>query len=168
MLNVLPPFELQRSPATRAKKFCGGPSLGAAKALIASGRLAQIGDTELRLGLAGLEDRVRDAREEEQEARKVVTDHILPMLGRRTDLAPFARVDAGLITTAGSPTGSRPIESSQDQGMRSNGDFEFPNDLDLRNAVRLRLIWLGNALNEFERLDIRMAELVALLALEID
>lgn len=143
-------------------------SLGGVKALIASGRLAQVEDPGLRLGLAGLEDSVRDAVEEELSGGRVTTDHILPMLGRKTDVKPLQRVVEGFFDTPAATTGLTISEGLRDRRMPSFGDFSFPNDQELRNALRVRMIWLGNAQDEFGRLDAQLVDLIEMLSREID
>ena len=55
-------------------------SLGAIDALLASGRMAVVGDPELSRRLAGLRDRVEDAVEEQVQAHEIYFSVILPRL----------------------------------------------------------------------------------------
>ena len=56
------------------------PSLGALRTLIASGRVAEVRDAELRVALASWESLLEDIREEEVTGRDLTIDRLWPLL----------------------------------------------------------------------------------------
>jgi hypothetical protein len=114
-------------------------SLGASDALIASGKLAQVRNPELRLGLAGIRDRFSDIVEDQLVARMIHVEQQAPVL-------------RGFFV-GGNPA-TRPIPHL--------GSVEFPNTLELRNIIGAKLDWYGSARSEMtaliEHLD-RLSEL---------
>lgn len=139
------------------------PSLGAVDALIASGRLAQIENAQLRLGLAGLRDLFNDALEEELSARQIVIEQIAPLLGGRIQLD----YDIGAEFFAHRGRGLTPQERVRDLPFPSRGGVEFPTDLRVRNAIVFRLGWLTSARAEFDLMQAHLRDLSDLLAEEV-
>jgi hypothetical protein len=127
-------------------------SLGASDALIASGKLAQVRNPELRLGLAGIRDRFSDIVEDQLVARMIHVEQQAPVLRTLMDMQPFAPLSAGFFV-GGNPA-TRPIPHL--------GSVEFPNTLELRNIIGAKLDWYGSARSEMtaliEHLD-RLSEL---------
>ena len=139
------------------------PSLGAVDALIASGRLAQIENSQLRLGLAGLRDLFNDALEEELSARQIVIEQIAPLLGARMQLD----YDIGAEFFGHRGPGLTPQERVRDLPLTSHGSVEFPTDLRVRNAIVFRLGWLTSARSEFDLMQPHLRDLSEMVAEEI-
>jgi hypothetical protein len=76
-------------------------SFGALDALIASGRLAQIEDPELRLRLAGLRNRVGDAVGDELLAQSILMEQVYPAVSKVTDMSVAYRIDKGWVPSNG-------------------------------------------------------------------
>jgi hypothetical protein len=134
-----------------------GPSLdasfGAVEALIGSGRLAQIENTELRTGLGGLRDIIEDAVEDEFLARQIQTEQQIPMISDRLDIAPFIRIDAEFFAD----------NWLLDKEIPSYVYVDYPNDLEVRNVIQHRMSWLLSANSEMVHLLERLDELIAML-----
>lgn len=141
------------------------PSLGALNALISSGRLAQVENTELRLGLAGLSAAVEDALEEELYARQVAVEQLIPLISESGDwtvVTDVARAYFGLDGSAGLE-GLTPQERNRGRAIPRRSDLLVPNTPAVRNALARRTIWISAARAEFARLDAHLADLVALI-----
>lgn len=139
------------------------PSLGAVRALIASGRLAQVDNPELRLGLAGLDEAFADVLEEEIFARLIAQEQLAPLLGREIPL-DFRIGNEFFGTTR---EGLTPQERVRTLPLPSYGSVEFPSNLPIRNAIVLRLAWLTSGRAEFVQLHARLEDLVELVSSEI-
>jgi hypothetical protein len=112
-------------------------------ALIASGRLAQIQDSELRMRLAGLRDLVGDAVGDELLAQTILMEQVFPAISKDADLSVAYRIDTAfgaLEREVGQPI---PTEQTS---------VPIPASLELTNAIRNRTSWAGTALGEMKRL----------------
>ena len=116
-------------------------SFGALDALIASGRLAQIRDPDLRLTLAGLRDRVGDAVGDEILAQNILMDQVYPAVSQYADLSAVYRIDKQFGVTDLARETAHPIPTF---GLF----FELPKTPDVTNAILNRTSWLGTALGE--------------------
>jgi hypothetical protein len=143
------------------------PVLGAAEALIASGRLAQIASPDVRMGLAGLRDRLADAMEEEVTARLVSVEQLIPLLRDRTDLDQPMSTGVAYLTNA-SGAGLTPQARMIGRAMESEGDISFPNSAAIRNTLLMKYAWQSVAGSEFASLMPRLDELIELVTIEID
>lgn len=131
-----------------------GPTLnwssGALEALVASGRLAAVGDPFVRLKLAGLPGRVDDIMENQLRVVAISMTEIRPL--------SYARVDNKLDLAVaeafydGDLTVGRPL-AHQDS-------VTFPNSQDLRNWIRIRRT---NLVTVIPRMKSLRADLEALL-----
>lgn len=142
------------------------PSLGAVNALISSGRLAQIVNPDLRLGLAGLSESVNDALEEEVFARQISVEQLLPLVGENVDYGPISRIAIEFFGLSGNQ-GLTPQERSIDRPVPTEGSMLLPNSSAIRTAALRRNTWLGAARSEFEQLREHLDDLITLIALEI-
>jgi hypothetical protein len=140
-------------------------SLGAVDALISSGRLAQVENTELRLGLAGLSAAVEDALEEEIFARQVAVEQLIPLISESGDWSVVTDVARGYFGLDGSAglEGLTPQERNQGRALPNASDLLVPNTPAVRNALARRTIWISAARAEFAQLDTHIADLVALI-----
>jgi hypothetical protein len=128
-------------------------SFGALDALVASGRLAQIEDADLRLGLAGLKGKVLDAVADELLAQEVF-ERIYTLLSDHVDFAGIYRIDKQYFAQPRSPNRQVPTE---------NATLLVPNTLPVRNAILDRASWLGSALSELGPLLVQLDSLDALM-----
>ncbi len=135
------------------------PSLGAVDALIASGRLAQVANPELRLGLAGLQDVVTDAFEEEVFAREIATRQVVPLVGEHVDLNSLFDVGNRFFAPAGD-NAVTPQERVRNRALQSSGTIEFPTRIAVRSAISHRLGWLSSARSEFQSLQLHLETLI--------
>lgn len=118
-------------------------SFGALDALIASGRLAQIEDPELRLRLAGLRDLVGDAVGDELLAQTILMEQVFPAVSKDADLSVAYRID----------TAFGALDRKVDQPIPTEQiSVPIPASLELTNAIRNRTSWAGTALGEMRRL----------------
>ncbi len=125
-------------------------SLGAVDALIASGRLAQIDDPDLRLGLAGLKYRLEDALEEELVARQIGLRDLVPLIRGDTDFNRLA-----VITTeffGGGEEGAGTQEVVARRPVPSFGDVAYPTSAAVRNTLAFRQMWFDVGVAEYSRL----------------
>ena len=143
------------------------PSLGAVDALIASGRLAQVANPELRLGLAGLRDVVTDAFEEEVFAREVSSRQVLPLVGEHVDLNSLMEVGNKFFAPAGAD-GVTPQERGRNRALQSSGTIDFPTRTAVRSAIGHRLAWLSSARSEFQGLQLQLETLIDWVSEELD
>ena len=117
-------------------------SLGAVDALIASGRLAEIEDPELRLGLAGLRDRFADVVEDELVGRSIHVEQQGPLLSRLMDLGQLSRMDVEFFD--GGDVARTPVPH--------HGRIVYPNTRELRNIIYRKVSWYGSARGEIRAL----------------
>lgn len=141
-------------------------SLGAVDALIASGRLSQVDDHELRLGLAGLRDMFADASEEQTLAQRLTFDRLYPILEERMDLDPIRRVSAEFILS-GQRAGAAPQEETTDRAMPTHDMVRFPNGPAVRGVLNTRLVWYEAAIAELRRLPPHLTSLMDQISAEI-
>lgn len=106
------------------------PSLGALDALIASGRLAAVADSELRLRLSGLRAIFEDATELQGRVADLYYDQMLPLISSGTSLDYDAITDVADAFWGAERVLGRPLES--------RGTVEFPNTQRLRFLIRER------------------------------
>lgn len=106
------------------------PSLGALDALIASGRLSAVADTDLRLRLSGLRALVADATELQERIRGLYFDQMLPQISDDSAL-DFDRMTDVSTRFWGS-------ERRVGTQLQSAGSVQFPNTQRLRALARLR------------------------------
>lgn len=139
------------------------PSLGAVDALIASGRLANIRNPELRLGLAGLREVFNDALEDELSAARIVIDHTVRLIGARIPLD--YRIGNEFFGSRGE--GVTPQERVRDVPFPSYGVVDFPTDLSVRNAIVFRVAWLASARSEFDGMQSHLSGLSEMVAEEL-
>ena len=113
-------------------------SFGAVDALIASGRLAEVQDPSLRLGLAGLRDRFADVVEDELVGRQIHVEQQGPLLSRLADLQDLRRLDAAFFS--GVDVARAPVPHF--------GPMLYPNTRELRNIIYRKVGWYGSARGE--------------------
>jgi hypothetical protein len=121
-------------------------SFGALDALIASGRLAQIEDAELRLGLAGLKNKVRDAVDDELLAQEVFED-LYNALAEHIDFAGVYRIDNEFFSQKRALGRKVPT---------AHASLLIPATLPVRNAILNRASWLNSALGELRELLVQL------------
>ena len=141
------------------------PSLGAVQALIGSGRLAQVTNPLLRQGLAGLGDEFEDAREEQLLARAVFTDQIFPLTYDRLDYRFVGNLMDDLAGRGDSDAFSQ--EEMAEQPLPSRGTLDFPNTLEIRNALELRRQWYVTASGELAELETQLVTLMKIMSGEL-
>ena len=134
--------------------------------MIASGRLAQIENSELRLGLAGLRDMFIDAAQEQQLALKVSTEELYPQIMRSPDLAALRRVSREFVTGR-QEAGLSPQEQMAGGRMPTYGGVAFPNAVDVRGILNLKMIWYEAAVAELRTLLRHLERLIGLVESEI-
>jgi hypothetical protein len=139
------------------------PSLGAVDALIASGRLAQIEDAELRQGLAGLRETIDDALNDELMAQDIGVNQLDPLLS-----GTYRYPGLGLAFFSSPEGGRTPQERLRDVGVPHRGDLQFPAGVDVRNTLVSRTGWYLGARSKFLGMEDHMRELAALLARELE
>ena len=116
-------------------------SFGALDALIASGRLAQIKDPDLRLSLAGLRDLVGDAVGDELLAQNILMEQVYPAVSLHADLSVVFRIDQQF--------GIGDLAMETNQPIPTFGSFlELPATPSVINAILNRTSWLGTAVGE--------------------
>ena len=122
------------------------PSLGAVEAMIASGRLAAIGEPSLRRGLAGLHDRIADAVEEQTKALTIYYDHVLPIVAEESNWPSRAEQEGNDSFWTGDRLPGRALNTS--------GPVQIP-------VRRAWIIFQGERLDQYR---ISASEMRALLA----
>ena len=139
------------------------PSLGAISALISTGSLSRVDDTELRLGLAGIHDVFSDVIEEELLARQVTMEQLVPLLGEamRLDYS----IGDQFFGTEGE--GNEAAARGELLPLPTFGDVSFPTDLPIRNAILFRTAWLTSARAELVPLRGRLQRLIELISAEL-
>lgn len=142
------------------------PSLGAAEALISSGRLAEVSDPELRLGLAGLRDMFTDAAEEQLGALQASVNELHPRMLRTADMAGLRQVGRAFLSIE-QEAGRSPQEQTAGGQLPTYGPVAFPNDLEVRGALQLKLMWYDAAVAELRPLLPHLERLVHLVDEEI-
>ena len=144
------------------------PSLGAVTALISSGRLAQVEDQALRLGLAGLSSLIDDALEEELFARQIGVEQLLPMIGEAGGWETVTEVALSYFGLEGSSglEGLTPQERNLARAIPSFGSVPIPNSPGVRAALSRKVTWIAAARAEFTSLDSHLADLIGLIPLD--
>ena len=140
------------------------PSLGAVDALISSGRLAQVGNPELRLGLAGLRDVFLDATEEQGQALSVAAGQLWPRFTTSPDMGAIRRVSREFVSIR-QEAGASPQEQMAGGRMPSYQQVAFPNGADVRGTLNLKLMLLEAATAELRPLIPHLERLITLVAL---
>ncbi len=140
-------------------------SLGAVEALLASGRLSEIADPNLRLGLAGLNEVVADALEEEEFARAVSVESLGPVLDDLVGLPLFEDILSDFF--GGTGEGASPQARAAELPIPSSGTVEIVTTRKVRNLVVRRVAWQRAAIGEFRRLDRHLGDLLGLLENEL-
>jgi len=141
------------------------PSLGAVEALLSSGRLSQVRDPELRLGLAGLRDLFLDASEEQTQALSLSADQLWPRFTRSPDMHAVRRLSREFVSGR-QEAGVSPQEQMAGGRMPSYQQVAFPNGDDVRGTLNLKLMWLEAAKAELRPLLPHLERLVTLLPSE--
>ena len=141
------------------------PSLGAVEALISSGRLSQVGDPELRLGLAGLRDLFLDAAEEQSQALSLAADQLWPRFTLSPDMQAVRRLSREFVSGR-QEAGISPQEQMAGGRMPSYQQVAFPNGDDVRGTLNLKLMWLEAAIAELRPLLPHLERLITLVASE--
>ena len=142
------------------------PSLGAIEALIATGRLAQISNPDLRTGLAGLRDRVVDTREEQIIVRLLLVEQLLPLIRKAVDISPLA--DAGdLLIEASEDDALTPQERVRLRALESETAVSFPNSAAIRNTIRYKAAYQISGRSELAALAAHIEVLIDQVAAEI-
>ena len=141
-------------------------SLGAVDALIASGRLAQVNDPDLRLGLAGLKDRLEDAVEEELVARQIGLRELVPLVRDETDFNRFALITNEFF--GGGDEGAGIQEVVTQRPVPSFGYVPFSTSAAVRNTLAFRQTWFDVAVAEYSRLLPHFDNLIRMVDRETD
>lgn len=114
------------------------PSTGAVDALIASGRLSDLDDLELKNILTGFRTTVLDIREDEVAARAAAHDRVLPLFWDSPAItSAFAKVNAIYDDDFGRVQMAYEV-------------VDLPNVDGLRNRLHFRRAWVIAALRELE------------------
>jgi len=141
-------------------------SLGGVSALIASGRLAQVENAELRAGLAGLKDDVDDVVEDEVQARLMNIQQLVPLLAEHLDMEATFGVGVGFLAASNSP-GVTTSQGVKRRSIPTRGTVSFPNGAAIRSTLRYRTAWLENARAEMGRLLVHVEGLLELVEQEV-
>ena len=141
------------------------PSLGAVDALISSGRLAQIENPELKLGLAGLSEVIRDVVGDEIQSLEMTNNLLYPELARLDALPPPGGAMSAFLRSA-AEAGLTPQERLGRDPLPSFGSVALPTAPVIRNYLRLRLGPLSAARSEFVLLRDHLDTLVGLIMAE--
>ena len=128
-------------------------SLGAVDALIASGRLAQIGNPELRSGLAGIKGYFEDAVSCEEKATGVLYDFLYPEVFGKIDLRPVYQIEEENV---------RERRYSAGVELPSHATVAYPNNLAIRNSIMDRTSWLRSGKDSMQVLMAQLDRLIAL------
>jgi hypothetical protein len=129
-------------------------SSGALNALIASGRLAQIRNDGVRLGLAGLAGQVEDAVGDELLAQVILTEQVFPAVSRDADLSTVYVIDKEYFGHERQPGRAAPTRDTF---------VMFPRSLEARNAILNRTSFLGSARAEMRGLLVELDNLIAMI-----
>lgn len=169
-LSEDPDAELVQVPDSLAWLVAGwmptlDPSLGAVEALLSSGRLSQVGDPELRLGLAGLRDLFLDASEEQAQALSLSADQLWPRFTMSPDMHAVRRLSREFVSGR-QEAGVSPQEQMEGGRMPNYQHIAFPNGHDVRGTLNLKLMWLEAAKAELQPLLPHLERLVTLVASE--
>jgi len=140
-------------------------SLGAVEALLASGRLSEIADPDLRLRLAGLDEVVADAVEEEEFARAVSVESLASALDYLLVWPSFQDILSDFF--GGTGEGASPQARAAELPIPSSGTVEVVNTQRVRNLLLRRVTWQRAAIGEFRRLDRHLGDLLGLLENEL-
>jgi len=140
-------------------------SLGAVEALLASGRLAEIGNPDLRLGLAGLDDAIVDASEEEVFARAITVENLAPELDDALNWPSFEAVLSEFFGAAGD--GESPQGRAVGRPIPGTGSVDLVASRRIGNLVLRRVLWQRAAIGEFRRFERRLGDLLTLVELEL-
>ena len=143
------------------------PSFGAVDALIASGRLAEVEEPALRLGLAGLKDVFADALEEGVIARDITLEQLTPLTRESGEFWRLRRAVDEFFVAAEEP-GLSPQERAVARPFPTHGDAPYPNSRAIRNVLELRLLWYRAGLSEFRAVVSHLDDLIDLVDDEID
>lgn len=142
------------------------PSMGAIDALIGSGRLAQIEDNRLRLGLTGLRDLFRDATEEGRTVVQMNIETLYPLVAESPD-GPRLREITREILTVRQDAGLSPQEQVAASRMPTYRDVSLPNSRAMLGALSIKAAWYEGALAELRPLQSQIGELIAALETEL-
>jgi hypothetical protein len=126
------------------------PSLGAVDALLASGRLRQVDDPKLRMALAGLRDKVRDAVEEQIRATRMIDEQVIPAFAELGFNPGIGELDGWFWS----------LDRVPGREVESRGDLVAPVSPALALFVGHRAALFRIATGEMERLSAEMAEVV--------
>lgn len=151
-----------------APSFSG--SFGAVTALISSGRLAQVEDPTLRVGLAGLDAAISDALEEELFARQITVEQLLPLIGQEAEwrvITDLARSFFGLEGAA-LQAGLTPQERNRDRAAPGGAYLVIPNTAAVRSALGRRIAWTAAARAEFSGVAEHLEDLIARIPSEVN
>ncbi|MDA0329253.1 MAG: hypothetical protein O2958_09630 [Gemmatimonadetes bacterium] len=143
------------------------PSLGALDALITSGRLSQIRDPELRLKLAGVRYLLLDAMEEESVARKVLLEHIFPLVRDDLDLGVTERVATEFFGSR-EASGVTTQERAAGRSLPSYRTVGYPNSNAIRSTIAMQTTWLETGIDEYAQVLEYIGDLMQRLAQELD
>jgi hypothetical protein len=141
------------------------PSLGAVEALISSGRLAQVGDPELRLGLAGLRDLYVDVAQEQEQALAVTSERLWPLFVASPDVGAVRRVSREFVSIR-QEAGLSPQEQMAGGQMPHYQLVAFPNGPEVSGVLSLKLMWLEAAIAELDPLLPHLERLITLVESE--
>lgn len=143
------------------------PSLGAVEALTSSGRLAQIHDPDLRMGLAGLRDRLADAVEEEAAAKKITLEQLYPLVRDALDVTATLQVSAAAFSQVGEEGVATPQQAVEGRGLQSRQLVQYPNSAAIRSTMLFRMGWFSVGRGEFAGLLPHLDSLIAMAEREI-
>jgi hypothetical protein len=137
------------------------PSLGAAEALISSGRLAQVGDPELRLGLAGLRDLYVDVAQEQEQVLAITSERLWPLFVTSPDVGAVRQVSREFVSIR-QEAGLSPQEQMAGGQMPHYQEVAFPNGQEVSGVLNLKLMWLEAAIAELRPLLPHLQRLITL------
>jgi hypothetical protein len=132
-------------------------SLASLESLLASGQLNLIHSPRLRAGLAAFPAQLRDARDEELQARQQLTSHLRPLLSASTSLIRAELVGADWIIGERDEMPDHILETSRPVETSSV----------LVNAIAARATLAFNAYAALRQLEVRMREIRGWIAEEL-
>ena len=126
---------------------------------------AQIENSELRLGLAGLRDMFIDAAQEQQLALQVSAEELYPRIMTSPELAALRRVSREFVTGR-QEAGLSPQEQMAGGRMPTYRDVAFPNAVEVQGILNLKMIWYEAAVAELRPLLPHLERLIGLVGSE--
>jgi hypothetical protein len=141
------------------------PVMNSLDAALASGEIELLQNRELRANLADWRRRLADSTEDELEARRITNEHLVPLLARSLDLAPY--FEAVLPWSGGDPYGPGQIIEGR-TALSLPGGVVVPVSTELSGALALRHFFVEFSAADLTELLTLLDQTVELLRAEID